>query len=222
MPVTIVGNNTPTAGGVVYGDGTNYASTAAGSAGQVLQSNGSSAPSWVSPSTGAMTLVSTATASSSSSIVFTNLNFSTYKEYMILLSNVVPSTNAASIGVRLSQNNGSSYPSGGFSYNYALLRMLSTYSCLFGNNASILLDNGISNVASRGGLNCNLYLNSLINTAYNSIYGMGSYEDSSQSNIGFLTQGVCYDLTAAVNAIQFIPQGGGTIASGTFKLYGIT
>lgn len=46
MPVTIVGNNTPTAGGVVYGDGTNYASTAAGSAGQVLLSNGASAPSF--------------------------------------------------------------------------------------------------------------------------------------------------------------------------------
>lgn len=48
MPVTIVGNNTPTAGGVVYGDGTNYASTAAGTSGQLLQSNGASAPSWVS------------------------------------------------------------------------------------------------------------------------------------------------------------------------------
>jgi hypothetical protein len=46
MPVTIVGNNTPTAGGVVYGDGTNYASTSAGTSGQILQSNGSSAPSW--------------------------------------------------------------------------------------------------------------------------------------------------------------------------------
>lgn len=48
MPVTIVGNNTPTAGGVVYGDGTNYASTAAGTSGQVLQSNGASAPTWSS------------------------------------------------------------------------------------------------------------------------------------------------------------------------------
>lgn len=46
MPVTIVGNNTPTAGGVVYGDGTNYVSTAAGTSGQVLTSNGSSAPTW--------------------------------------------------------------------------------------------------------------------------------------------------------------------------------
>lgn len=46
MPVTIVGNNTPTAGGVVYGDGTNYASTAAGTSGQVLTSAGSNAPTW--------------------------------------------------------------------------------------------------------------------------------------------------------------------------------
>lgn len=46
MPVTINGNNTPTAGGAVYGDGTNYASTAAGTSGQVLTSNGSSAPTW--------------------------------------------------------------------------------------------------------------------------------------------------------------------------------
>lgn len=51
MPVTIVGNNTPTAGGVVYGDGTNYASTAAGTAGQVLQSNGAGAPTWATIST---------------------------------------------------------------------------------------------------------------------------------------------------------------------------
>lgn len=52
MPVTIVGNNTPTAGGVVYGDGTNYASTAAGTSGQLLQSNGSSAPSWAATPAG--------------------------------------------------------------------------------------------------------------------------------------------------------------------------
>lgn len=47
MPVIITGNNTPTAGGVTYGDGSTYANTAAGTSGQLLQSNGSSAPSWV-------------------------------------------------------------------------------------------------------------------------------------------------------------------------------
>ncbi len=47
MTVVITGTNTPTAGGVTYGDGTTYATTTAGTAGQLLQSNGASAPAWV-------------------------------------------------------------------------------------------------------------------------------------------------------------------------------
>jgi len=57
MPVTIVGNNTPTAGGVVYGDGTNYASTPAGTSGQVLTSAGASAPTWATAVSGAQDFV---------------------------------------------------------------------------------------------------------------------------------------------------------------------
>jgi len=40
------GTATPTAGTVAYGTGTAYAFTSAGTTGQVLLSNGSSAPSW--------------------------------------------------------------------------------------------------------------------------------------------------------------------------------
>ena len=46
MAVVITGTNTPTAGGITYGDGTTFANTAAGTSGQVLQSNGASAPTW--------------------------------------------------------------------------------------------------------------------------------------------------------------------------------
>jgi len=48
MTVIINGSNTPTAGAVAVGDGTTLAFTAAGSANQLLQSNGSSAPSFTS------------------------------------------------------------------------------------------------------------------------------------------------------------------------------
>ena len=51
IPVTYGGTNstaTPTNGGVVYGTGTAMAVTAAGTSGQVLQSNGASAPTWAS------------------------------------------------------------------------------------------------------------------------------------------------------------------------------
>jgi hypothetical protein len=46
------GSATPTAGGIVYGTGTAQAVSAAGSAGQVLQSNGVAAPTWVAVASG--------------------------------------------------------------------------------------------------------------------------------------------------------------------------
>ena len=49
MPVTINGSNTPTAGGVTYGDGTQYATTTAGTTGQALLSGGAGAPTWGTP-----------------------------------------------------------------------------------------------------------------------------------------------------------------------------
>jgi len=55
LPVANGGTNgtaAPTSGAVAYGTGTAYAFTSAGSAGQVLTSNGSSAPTWATPSSG--------------------------------------------------------------------------------------------------------------------------------------------------------------------------
>lgn len=55
LPIANGGTNstaTATAGGVGYGTGTAHAYTSAGSSGQVLTSNGSSAPTWSTPSGG--------------------------------------------------------------------------------------------------------------------------------------------------------------------------
>ncbi len=46
MAIILNGNNTPTAGSVAVGDGTTLAFTSVGTSGQLLQSNGSSAPSF--------------------------------------------------------------------------------------------------------------------------------------------------------------------------------
>jgi hypothetical protein len=54
LPIANGGTNataTPTSGAVAYGTGTAYAFTSAGTSGQVLQSNGASAPTWVNLST---------------------------------------------------------------------------------------------------------------------------------------------------------------------------
>jgi hypothetical protein len=54
---------------------------AVGTSGQLLQTNGAGAPSWVTPSTGAMSLVSTQTVSNAASLSWTGL---TLDKYMII------------------------------------------------------------------------------------------------------------------------------------------
>ncbi|MFP4368173.1 MAG: beta strand repeat-containing protein [Candidatus Kapaibacterium sp.] len=54
LPIERGGTNTndiPTAGAVAYGTGSEYAFTAAGTAGHILQSNAAAAPEWVDPAT---------------------------------------------------------------------------------------------------------------------------------------------------------------------------
>jgi hypothetical protein len=59
---------------------------AVGTSGQVLKSNGVAAPSWITPSAGAMTLISTSTFSSASTVDFTGL--SGYTNYRIIITGV--------------------------------------------------------------------------------------------------------------------------------------
>jgi len=56
MAIILNGNNAPTAGTVAVGDGTTLAFTSAGTSGQILQSNGASTPTWVTPSGGGKVL----------------------------------------------------------------------------------------------------------------------------------------------------------------------
>jgi hypothetical protein len=65
LPVANGGTNgtaAPTAGAVPYGTGSAYAFTTAGTAGQVLQSNGASPPTWVNASGGTVASVSVVSA----------------------------------------------------------------------------------------------------------------------------------------------------------------
>jgi len=88
MTIIVNGSNTPTAGAVGYGDGTNLAFTSAGTTGQFLQSNGSSAPSWVGAPASAMTLISTLTANNTSPYLqWTGL--SGYDKYHLVFNNIL-------------------------------------------------------------------------------------------------------------------------------------
>jgi hypothetical protein len=62
MAVIINGSNIPTAGSVAVGDGTTLNFTAAGTAGQILKSNGASVPTWINNDAGTVTSASVVSA----------------------------------------------------------------------------------------------------------------------------------------------------------------
>ena len=72
MTVIINGSNTPTAGTVAVGDGTTINFTAAGTAGQVLTSNGAAIPTWTDNGSGTVTTASVVSANGFAGTVATS------------------------------------------------------------------------------------------------------------------------------------------------------
>jgi len=222
MPVTIVGNNTPTAGGVVYGDGTNYASTAAGSSGQVLTSAGSSAPTWATPSAGAMTLLSTVTASNSATVDIETTFSSTYDTYVILGSGI-GNDGTASPYFQVRLKLGGSYSSA--SYYAQVLTTSAGSTAVTNSNATsrIIFTSAAIVVASNSTANLSfvLYINNPSSTSINkNLNWTGSYQ-ASAGGAALFSGGGYNDNTAALTGVRFF-QDSGNIIRGTFRLYGIS
>jgi hypothetical protein len=72
MAIIIDGTKTPTAGAVAVGDGTTLAFTAAGTSGQILKSNGASAPTWINNNAGTVTSASVVSANGFAGTVATD------------------------------------------------------------------------------------------------------------------------------------------------------
>jgi len=72
MTIIINGSNTPTAGAVAVGDGTTLNFTAAGTAGQVLTSNGAAVPTWTDNGSGTVTSASIVSANGFAGTVATS------------------------------------------------------------------------------------------------------------------------------------------------------
>ena len=237
MTVIIDGNNTPTAGGVGYGDGTELAFTtagtsggvlysagssapaftAAGSSGQVLQSNGASAPSWVTASPSAMTLISTQTASSSASISWTGL--SGYNNYMLIFDGLAPSAGGYFLYVQVGT------PSYITSYNANEIYIAGTgaISNFYQSSGSSIVPIGyLLNVRSTSYVSGAIRFYNMTNSLLTNAEGTGLFID--QTNNIFtssIVSGQVGSSTAAKTAIRIL-YSTGNIASGTASLYGIT
>jgi hypothetical protein len=133
-PTQLVGTNiTGTAASLTAGSATNIAGgsngtipyqsasgatqmLAVGTAGQLLQTNGAGAPTWVTVTSGGMTLLATVTpANGVSSVNITGLTSS--NQIQVISSSTVTLNASASLRLKLSVDNGSSFPGSSFQFS---------------------------------------------------------------------------------------------------------
>jgi hypothetical protein len=111
-----------------------------GTAGQVLAVNsGATAPEWITPSAGGMTLISETVASALSSLSFSSLG--SYKQLLLVWSGVVHSTTGSDFSIRLNNDSTANiYQSNG-------INVVGTTIYVGGSGAtSLKSENGASNV----------------------------------------------------------------------------
>ena len=185
---------------------------------------------------GAITLIKTLTASSSSTISFVNgtddvVLDSTYPIYLFKFIDVHPSTDDSGSGVNLNVNfrdGGSSYDATKTTTNFSSyhnegdsstgLAYSTSFDLAQGTGAQILASGtGGDNDQSASG---EMWLFDPSSTTYvkNFISKIHNSQSDDHATTNF-TAGYC-NVTAAIDAVQFSPNTG-NFQSGTFKLYGI-
>lgn len=172
-----------------------------------------------------LVLISTATASASSSVAFTSGINSTYDHYIIEAERLVFNTSDTNLEARVSEDGGSTWKSGAGNYAWGYASAFS--SGLVGGSSSdtkiILMDNrATAGFGTTAGYNANFeihFYSPSSAAAYKMFRSHSAFMDSSNRVNGSTAEGA-YLSTNAINGVQLFPAGG-TITSGNFYLYGV-
>jgi hypothetical protein len=211
LAITIDGNNTPTLGGVGYGDGSELAFSAAGTAGQVLTSAGGAAPTWGTAAPIGATVIASGSFPSAAVLDITNIP-QTYS-YLFLQVIGASSTGAAAfLYVQVSVNNGSSFDSTASSYpgvrfDASAVNSLAT--------ASMIKDASSQGIAEVG--NAALVIQGYQNGMQKKFSSRSTHTNTDISEV----IGTYVGSTSGINALRILWSVAGNFDAGTYALYGM-
>jgi len=177
---------------------------------------------------GSMVLLSTQTASGSSSISFTTGIDSTYKEYMFIFNNIHPATNGTYFQFNLSTDGGSNYnvtkTTSFFQARHNEADTETSLSYMTGNDlAQSTSYQRVSHSTRNDSDTCysgNFFLYNPSSTTFvKHFIANGSSVDDQSSNISDFMAGYA-NTTSAINAIDF-KMSSGNIDDGTIQMFGI-
>ncbi len=178
---------------------------------------GATGPTGASAPTGSWVLISTATASTSSTIDFTGLG--TYNNYVIKFDNVLVSA-LANLYLRIGTGAGPTYQSGGTDYTYGGIFISGTPSG-FGSGGAAQILTATLGAAANDVVNgtVDIYMPAQA-TAYHALGWKIEVNRAADGNASEYDGSGYYRANTAVTAVRFV-MSTGTINSGTFYLYGI-
>lgn len=218
-----------TAGVIPYQTGAGAtAFSAAGTNGQVLTSAGSgAAPTWATPSVGALTKISTLTAATSADLSWAGLTG--YDKYIVHFQNIIPTTGGY-IYIRLGTGSGPTYLTSGYYWAgyYAQSGQTGAFNSggSGGGSSSALVigpqTNGTSTTGA--GISGFVVLENFLSASSKDTAVLSYSTTQSSSSPTFQTtnsSGYLYGNTTAKTAIQIIAVSD-TLASGQATLYGIS
>ncbi len=221
--LTVGSNITATGGTVNVADASESAKGVVELATAAEQATGTDTARVVPVSGMPMTLISTQTATSSASLVFTDLN-STYGMYEFVLRDIKPATDDVSLRIEMSTNNGSSYLASGYQYQVQAAIAGTGIASEGSASASIILltkagggSAGVGNATgeSYSGI-VRLFLPS--GSQAKKIEASGTYYNAAGTMVSSPVGGA-NNTTTAVDAVRFTFSSG-NIASGSIACYG--
>lgn len=204
-----------TAGGIQYGTGTDIATTAAGTTGQILVSGGANAPTWVSRAAGSV-LLATLTPTASAAVNASTTFDSTYDAYMIVAEGIAPSADDTlqfRFAVAGSLDSGSNY------YNTA--SNSNTPALLTATAGAVLAAQ--TGTAGKGASFVMYVQNTNDATNIKSARVIGITENTVANNFAVNSQGTAYVVANAITGIGFLWSSGSNFkAQGKVRIYGLS
>ena len=190
-----------------------FQSGTVGTSGQVLTSNGAGAlPTFQAASSQTLVLLATATASASASLDFTSLITGSYDWYIFIIKKLLHST-SASMGIKLSTDNGSTWAVNGYS-QMAKFTMggttAPTYTGVTNSNPLVISETYQQSFEG--------YVK-FIDPLNTPLSGFLEASVMTGAATGFTSTKMSPN-TASVNAIQFLPSAG-NFTSGSILMYGV-
>jgi len=197
-----------------------------GTAGQVLTVNsGATAGEWADAAGGSWNLLSTVSASSSSTVEFTSA-MTGYNHYAVIISGAVPSTGSVRLNMRLKRSGDSGFFTGGdYVYTTTTSDTYNGNAVNSGSTGSSYIDltgfQIIGNYSGNPGNSGVLYFPDFNSSTKNKLtYGKNTWHDSSLRPMQSIFTGTLLYNTAIVG-VQFYFSSG-NIDVGKFSLYGLS